>query len=238
VNEQQLGRFLRMLRVRHGWRLSDVAKRAKLAPATVARTENGWIVSLRALRPHAAALDVRVDFRVIGRGADVVRLADEEHAAIVELVARAFRGAGWHVEVEASYSEFGERGRVDLVAYDPLTRTLVIVEVKTELADLQQLFGGLDVKRRLAPAICRRLGWDVARTTTVLAVASVEVNRRVVREHPTLFAPFIPRTLPGEGLPSGLLRDSQRVLLWVPASVAGRGRWLAGTRRVRARGTG
>lgn len=224
-----------MLRLRRGWRLADVAVRARLAPATIARTEHGSIMSLRVVHPHAAALDVRVDFRVIGRGADVARVADEEHAAIVELLARAFRSAGWQIEVEASYSEYGERGRVDLVEYDSASQILVIVEVKTELADLQELFGGLDVKRRLAPALCRRLGWDVARTVTVLAVASVEVNRRLVREHSALFSPFTRATLRGYEVPVvGTGASAGRVLLWVPASVAGRRRWLAGRRRVRA----
>jgi transcriptional regulator with XRE-family HTH domain len=234
VNEQQVGRFLRMLRMRRGWRLTDVAARAKLSPATIARTEHGWIVSLRVVQPHAAALDVRVDFRVVGRGADVARLTDEEHAAIVELLARAFRMAGWEVEVEASYSEYGERGRIDLVAYDPTTRTVVIVEVKTELADLQELFGGLDVNRRLVSAVCRPHGWEVARTVTVLALASVEVNRRLVRQHSTLFSPFARSTFHGGPLPAVVGGPAERVLLWIPASAAGRGRWLAGRRRVRA----
>jgi transcriptional regulator with XRE-family HTH domain len=232
VNEQQLGRFLRMLRIRRGWRLADVGMRSKLSPASIARTEHGWIASFRVVQAHAAALDVRVDFRLMGRGAHVVRVADEEHAAIVELLARAFVAAGWDVEVEASYSEYGERGRIDLLAYDAVTRTLVIVEVKTELADLQELFGGLDVKLRLAPAVAMRRGWAVARTVTVLAAASIEMNRSLVRQHPTLFSSFARMVFRG-GAGAVVGGSEQRVLVWIPASVAGRERWLAGRRRVR-----
>jgi hypothetical protein len=110
----------------------------------------------------------------------------------------------------------------------------VIVEVKTELADLQELFGGLDVRRRLVSAVCRPHGREVVRTVTVLALASVEVNRRLVREHSALFSPFARATFRGDALPAVVDAPAERVLVWVPASAAGRRRWLAGRRRVRA----
>lgn len=219
-----------MLRIRRGWRLRDVADRCGLSTATIGRTELGSIGSLRAIRAHAAVLDVRAEWRLIGRGADVARLLDEEHAAIVEALAAAFRRDGWRVEPEASYSEYGERGRVDLLAVHPATHIFAAVEVKTELADLQDLLGGLSVKARLAPRVARRLGWDGRRVVTVLAVAATAVNRSVVRSHPTLFGPFARRWLRAAALPGF---DGDRVLLWIPASAAGRHRWLAGRRRVR-----
>lgn len=82
-----------------------------------------------------------------------MRLSDEEHAAIVEVLATWFRAQGFVVDVEASFSEWGERGRIDLLAFDPRTRTLVIVEVKSQLLDLQDLFGSMDVKERLSSTI-------------------------------------------------------------------------------------
>lgn len=50
-----------------------------------------------------------------------------------------------------------------LLAFDPQTGTLVIVEVKTQLLDLQDLFGKLDVKTRLAATIAKQRGWTVRR---------------------------------------------------------------------------
>lgn len=219
-----------MLRIRRGWRLRDVADRCGLSTATIGRTELGVIGSLRAIRAHAAVLDVRAQWRLVGRGADVARVLDEEHAAIVEALAAAFRRDGWRAEPEASYSEYGERGRVDLLAVHPAAEVLAAVEVKTELADLQDLFGGLSVKARLAPRIARRLGWDARRVATVLAVAATAANGSVVRSHPALFAPYRRQWLRERGLP---IFDGDRVLLWIPASTAGRRRWLAGRRRVR-----
>lgn len=230
MRDLEVGRLLRMLRIRRGWRLRDVADRCGLSTATIGRTEAGSIASLRVLRTHAAALDLRAEWRIVGRGADVVRLLDEEHAAIVETLAAALQRGGWRAEAEASYSEYGERGRIDLLAFDPAGSVLAVVEVKTELADLQELFGSLSVKARLAPRLGRRMDWRATRVTSVLAVAATAANRSTVRAHPALFSPFERRRLRERGLPT---LDRERVLLWIPASATGRRRWLAGRRRVR-----
>ncbi len=74
---------------------------------------------------------------MLGRAGALVRLGDEEHAAIVEVIASWLRSAGFDTEAEGSFSEWGERGRIDLLAFDPSTGTFVIVEVKTQLLDLQ-----------------------------------------------------------------------------------------------------
>lgn len=230
MRDLEVGRLLRMLRIRRSWRLRDVAERCTLSAATIGRTELGLIGSVHALRAHAAVLDVRVEWRVTGRGADVPRLLDEEHAAIVEALAAAFRAAGSRVEAEVSYSEYGERGRIDLLALDLPGETLAIVEVKTELADLQDLLGGLNAKARLAPRIARRMDWHAARSVTILAVAATAANRAVVLAHPALFSSFERRWLRDGAVPTP---GQGRVLLWVPAAAAGRPRWLAGRRRVR-----
>ena len=230
MRDLEIGRLLRMLRIRRGWRLQDVADRCRLSSATIGRTELGSIATLSVIRAHAAVLGIRVEWRVVGRGADVARLLDEEHAAIVEAVAASAVGAGWQVEAESSYSEYGERGRVDLLAFDLGMKILAVVEVKTELADLQELFGSLSVKARLAPVLGRRKGWQASRVVSVLAVAATAANRSTVRAHPALFSRFESRGLRDRGLPAS---GREWVLLWVRASAAGRRRWLAGRRRVR-----
>jgi transcriptional regulator with XRE-family HTH domain len=224
-----MGRLLRMLRIRKAWRQEDVAVRARLSPSAIGRHERGYIGSQAALERHGAVFGLRLDVRLVGRGGELVRLADEEHAAIIESLAAWFREHGFLTEAEASFSEWGERGRVDLLAFDPRTGTLVIVEVKTLLVDLQDLFGALDVRMRLASTIAMRRGWQIRRTVTVLAVADTSVNRAVVRNHPTLFEAFDGRRL----TMSVLGRDGVRVLHWVTASAASRSSWIGGRQRVR-----
>lgn len=221
------GRVLRMLRLRRDWRQSDVAEQAGISASAVGRHESGAIGSLRLLEKHAAVFGLRVDVRVVGRAGSLIRLGDEEHARIVETVAAWFRQHGFLTATEASFSEWGERGRIDLLAFDPTSGTLVIVEVKTQLLDLQDLFGSLDVKERLAATIAERRGWKVSRRITVLAVAHTAANRTVVREHPSLFADFEARRLTRAALRSG-----GRRIHWVKADA---GPWLAGRQRVRRR---
>lgn len=175
-----VGRLLRMVRIRRGYRQRDVAVRAGVSSSVIARQERGIIRSLDALERHSAALELRIDVRLSGRSGEVVRLADEEHAAIVELLAGWFRDAGFVVELEAGFSEWGERGRIDLLAFDPASGLLVIVEVKTLLLDLQELLGAVSTRERLATTIGRRRGWEVDRWATVLAVADAASNRSVV----------------------------------------------------------
>jgi hypothetical protein len=206
-----------------------VAAAAGISPAAIARHENGVFHAVKAIDQHAAALGLRLEIRLVGRGGELIRLADEEHAAAVEIVAAALRQWGCVVVTEAGFSEWGERGRIDLVAYDPTAGALVIVEVKTELLDLQKLFGDLDARERLVAGIARRYGWKVERRITVLGVAATAPNRRVVRQHPTLFAAFEARRLTR----SRILGSEGRVLCWIAASDAGRRGWLAGRQRVR-----
>ena len=224
-----MGRLLRMLRLRRDWRQSDVAEKAGISSSAVGRHESGVIGSLSILERHAGVFGLRVDVRVIGRAGSLIRLVDEEHARIVETVAAWFREHGYVTETEASFSEWGERGRIDLLAYDPATGTLVIVEVKTQLLDLQDLFGSLSVKERLAATIAERRGWKANRCVTVLAVANTAANRTVVREHPSLFADFDSRRLTSAGL-----RLGRRIIHWVRAD-GGAGPWLAGRQRVSRR---
>jgi transcriptional regulator with XRE-family HTH domain len=221
-----VGRLFRMLRLRKDWRQADVAKKAGISSSAVGRHENGVIGSLPLLEKHAAVFGLRLDLRLVGRAGSLVRLSDEEHARTVELVAAWFRDLGFLTETEASFSEWGERGRIDLLAFDPTTGTLVIVEVKTQLLDLQDLFGSVNVKERLALKIAERRGWDARRRITVLAVANTTSNRGVVRDHPSLFASFDRRRLTAASL-----RGGGRILHWV--NPAGDSRpWLAGRQRI------
>ncbi|MGQ0607564.1 MAG: helix-turn-helix domain-containing protein [Chloroflexota bacterium] len=228
MNDLQLGRLLRMRRMRHGWRLEDVAGRCRLSIATIARGENGAFASVGVVRRHGAALDLRIEWTAVGRGADVTRTLDDEHAAIVETVARWLRRFGIEVVAEASFSIYGERGRVDLLGLDGATRTLYLVEVKTELSDLQDLLGAVDIRERLAPRIAEDRGWRFDRRCSLLVLAATSHNREIVRAHTSLFGSWTRTTFRDATPPSAEARQ----LLWVPAALAGRSAWLAGRRRV------
>lgn len=224
----RLGRLLRMVRLRRKWRQVDVAARARLSAAAIGRHENGHVLSLRALESHAAVFGLRLEVRLLGRAGDIGRLADEDHARLVEWLAAWLRARGFLVELEASYSEWGERGRVDLLAFHPQTGTLLLVEVKTRLIDLQELIGGIGVKERLAATLARRRGWTASQVVVLLAIADGAANRAVVRAHPESFADWQPRPLAVRSV-----TRAGRSLSWIPAQRAGRDAWLAARQRVR-----
>lgn len=234
MRHEVLGRLFRMTRFRRGWTQLELAQRARMSASAISRIESGLghRYRLEVVQRHGDALGLRVEMHVSGRGGETARLLDDEHAVIVEHVARMLRNAGWLVEAEASFSVYGERGRLDLLAFLAATGTLLVIEVKTEIADLQDLFGSLSVKRRLSPGIAAERGWTVRSVGVLLAVAAVERNRRVISSHSTQFAGF-ERHAARVGTWIRRPGRSGSLLLYVEASAVSRVRWLAAKRRVR-----
>jgi hypothetical protein len=52
-----------------------------------------------------------------------------------------------------SYSVYGERGSIDLLAWHPAIRTLLVIEVKTEVSSVEAMLRKHDEKVRLAPRV-------------------------------------------------------------------------------------
>ncbi len=122
---------------------------------------------------------------------------------------------GWIVQPEVSFSHYGDRGRVDLLAWDPRTRLVLVIEVKSAIGDLQEMLGRLDVKARLANGVPRTVGWtDVAGVIPAFVIRDGPAARRVVRSHAALFARFDRRgrsalrwiRRPSSSVPHGALR--------------------------------
>lgn len=148
------------------------------------------------LRRLCAALEVELIVTARWRGADGVRLLDAAHATIVNAVVAELRGAGWTVLVEYTFSEWGERGSVDVVAWNPTFAALLIVEVKSVLVDSQDLLAGLDRKCRLVPGIvARERGWHASSVSRLVVLADTTGNRSsVARLRSTLDAALPART--------------------------------------------
>jgi hypothetical protein len=156
---------------------------------------------------------------VRSQGAELDRLIDAGHAQLQDAVAAALTELGWLVRVEVSFTHFGDRGRADVVAFHPVTRILLVVEVKTALGNLQETLGRLDVKVRVAGTIAAECGWtDVAAAVPVLVVTDTRAARRVVAAHASLFARYRLRgrqalawvRRPGLPPPTGLLWFAKR----------------------------
>lgn len=191
MDDHRLGRTIRVLRQRRGWRQVDLAARSQASQSAISEIERGRSdrYTVATIRRVLRALDATCHMDVVwgGRG-DLDRLLDADHARIVQVWAQRHRAAGWDVWPEASYSIYGERGRIDLLAFHPASATLEVTEVKTGLWDVQETIGVLDAKVRLAPRIAAQRGWRPRRVVPVVVLMDGSTVRRRVAEHAALFA--------------------------------------------------
>jgi hypothetical protein len=185
--------------------------------AQVGRVERGESGSMPAdaLGRVAAALGARAELRVLWQGEGLDRLLDEAHARLVEWVVRRLRALGWDVAVEVSFARNGERGSIDVLAFHPGRRALLVIEVKSVTPDMQAMLGGLDRKARLGPAIARERGWDPATVARVLVLGDTRTNRRRMEAH-------------GATIRSALPAGTREITRWVadPVAPAPSGVWF------------
>jgi transcriptional regulator with XRE-family HTH domain len=186
MDDVAIGRLLRSIRVRLRLRQVDVASRAALSQQLVSLVEVGALehVSIPALRRLGRALGAEIVIGVRWRGAEVDRLREADHALVVGVVVRLLESLGWLVRTEVTYNEYGERGSIDVLAFHPGTRTLLVIEVKSELVSVEETLRRLDQKTRLAPAIAMaQFGWSAARASPLLALLDTRTTRRRVARH-------------------------------------------------------
>ena len=163
--------------------------RAKLSREMVGRIERGRLdsVSMGAIRRLADSLGARFDPTIRWQGGDLGRLLNARHSAMHEAMARYLQSLeSWVSEPEVSFSIYGERGIIDVLAWHPRTRVLLVIELKTEIVDINETMGTLDRKQRLASRIARDRGWDPAAVGVWLVVADTRTNRRSLAMHATV----------------------------------------------------
>jgi transcriptional regulator with XRE-family HTH domain len=213
MDDARIGRALWVLRRRRHMSQSEVAEAAGISQSAVSLIERGHATSLtmRTVRAAFSAVDAGFEGKVLWRGADIDRVLDDRHAQLVAVVAERLTLFTWEVSVEVTFSEYGERGSIDVLAVRAPTTTLV-VEVKTEIASVEEMLRRLDMKARLAPKIVfDRHGWRPSVIGTVLVVLEASTARRQVRRH----ASVLDATLPVRG------RDLTKWLRQPSASIRG-----------------
>jgi hypothetical protein len=140
----------------------------------------------------ASTLGARLSVKLFWHGEGLDRLRDRRHAAIVEQMIRRLTDDGWTVRPEVSFSEFGERGSIDILAFHPLTGSLLVIEVKSVVPDLQEMLMVLDRKTRLAPKIAAGIGWESRSVSRLLVLPDDRTARRRVQEHGATFEAALP----------------------------------------------
>jgi len=163
--------------------------------SVVARVEQGHAdrLPLRTLARIAAPLDARVVVRLVWHAEELDRLIDGAHASLVELVVNELQACGWLCLTEATFSFYGERGSIDVLAFHPKTRVLLVIEVKSSIPEVG---GGmlltLNRKVRVAPQIARERGWTPSSVARLVVVADSRTTRRRLAQHGAVFATAFP----------------------------------------------
>jgi hypothetical protein len=175
-------------------------ERTALEECTVVQLER-WAV---ALGGHAS-----LELRIQGERP----LTDEQHAAIQNWLVGVLRRAGWVAEAEVSFNHYGDRGRIDVLAFNSTRGCVLVTEIKTRLVDAQELLGGLDVKRRIARKLAAERGWPTTATVGAIVFRESTTTRRRLQAHRDLFAGYSLRGRgamawlrhPTEPIPGGVL---------------------------------
>jgi hypothetical protein len=151
-------------------------------------------MTLDMIRRVSAALDVRVDLVPRWRAGDLDRLLNAKHSQLHELVARWFTDElpAWVLAPEVSYAIYAERGVVDIVAWHPGRRAILVIELKTDIVDVNQLIGKVGEKARLIRQIVRERGWDPLTVSSWVIVAAGRTNRARLAAHRSVLRAAFP----------------------------------------------
>lgn len=195
MDDRRAALTVRTLRVRRHWRQKDLAARAGVSRQLVTKIESGRIdsVSVGAVRRVVGALGGTAEVLIRAPGGEADRALNAGHAAMHEAAARLFRRLdGWVTAPEVTFSIYGERGVIDVLAWHASSRVLLVVELKTLLVDVNDLMSSMDRRRRLAARMARERGWFPVLVSVWVAVADTSTNHRRLRAHATVLRTAFP----------------------------------------------
>jgi len=195
MEDVRVGSAFRAVRIRRGWSQESVAQRAGVSRSTVSRLECGHVASLpvATLRRVAGVLGMGLDLTPRWRGADMERMLHAAHNALHETMARQFQAlTEWVAVPEASFSIYGERGIIDLLAWHERTRSMLIIELKTLLVDPGDLAGTMDRRVRLGKRIALDRGWSPEGISSWVVFSDTRTNRRHLADHETMLRAAFP----------------------------------------------
>jgi transcriptional regulator with XRE-family HTH domain len=194
VNDAQVGSVIRAIRLRRGLSQSELGAAAGVSRSVVSAIERGGLDGspLRVVRRVSSALGVSLVVEPGWRGAQLAKLLDERHAAMVQNVVARLAALGWQSYPEHTFSVWGERGVYDVLSWHPARRALLSIEIKTRLPDLQDLLSTMDRKGRLAPKMADELGLRPRVFASVLVLPEETWARNAIGNFGPVFAAALP----------------------------------------------
>ena len=187
------GVVCRQTRLRLDLTQEQLARAVGISRSYIARVELGQAnPPLRLVEDIAEALGLELDLRARPPLFMKDRLQrDVVHAHCSGYIERRLITAGWKTAREVEVHQGRSHGWIDLLAFDPQTGTLLVIEVKTRLDDLGAIERQLAWYERSSWTVARDLGWEPRRTTSwLLLLASEEVERGIRVNRKTLESSF------------------------------------------------
>jgi len=179
------GRLCRDTRLLLGISQSELAAAAGVSRPYITSVETGQAnPSFDVVERIAPALGL--ELRLVGEPPiliDPLGQRDLVHARCSGYVDRRLHRAGWLTHREVTIVGGRTRGWIDLLAFDPRRRILVVIEVKTWLDDLGAIERQLDWYVREAPHVARARGLRPVRTIGWLLVLATKASDVAVRRN-------------------------------------------------------
>lgn len=195
MDDAAIGRSLFLLRTRQHLRQADIGEIAGVSQDEVSLVERGHLtqVPLGTLRRIFEAAGASLVSEVRWRGGELDRLRDARHAGLVAGFVRTADQFGWPSIPEVTYSEFGERGSIDLLSLNEPAQAIAVTEMKSGLTSIEATVRKLDEKARLAPTLVfRQFGWRPRIVGRILVLPDTTTARRQVAAAAQLLDPALP----------------------------------------------
>jgi transcriptional regulator with XRE-family HTH domain len=187
-------RLCRETRTRRRLTQRQLADTVGLSRGYIANIERGRAnPSLDVIEAIAAALELELE--LVARAPVVIdggRQRDLVHARCSGHVDRRLRTAGWLTAREVEIAQGRSHGWIDLLAFDPRTGTLLVIEIKTRLDDIGAVERQLGWYERSAFEVARRLGWRPRRVVGWLLLLASDEVEDVLRSNRALMAHAFP----------------------------------------------
>ncbi len=172
-------RLSRDTRVRLRLTQQQVADRVGVSRGHIAKIEGGRAnPPVELVERIAGALELELE--LVARSPHIVGASaqrDLVHARCQGYVEGRLRAAIWSTAREVEIIHAHSHGWIDLLAFDPTTSTLLIIEIKTRLDDLGAIERQIGWYERSAHDVAIRIGWRPRRFASwLLILASEEVE--------------------------------------------------------------
>jgi transcriptional regulator with XRE-family HTH domain len=165
-------------RSRFEWSQRELSRRSGVSQSRISSLERGRIRTLRVAEMDRlfAVLSVRYWLSVEPPSVVVERQRDLVHARCAVHVANRLEAAGWLVQREVEIGDGRTHGWIDILAFDPRSGSLIVIEIKTEIRDFGAIERTLNWYQREASRAARRFGWRPERVGSALLVLESRQN--------------------------------------------------------------